>query len=477
MKEWISSPSLPSPERRTGIWGWCKINLFSSVGNTVLTLIGVLLLWWMIAPLVQWAVLQATWVGDARGVCDAFAKQGCTGACWVFIKVRLPMFMYGFYPESERWRVNLTLLVMVTALLPLLAGSVFTTFLRRIVAWILGMVVSYAFFGFIPACFLALYSFLPVLLAWVSKNITTFAARDAYNSILLKFGIVACVATAGNLAGSVWIGSGHGKAVALILAILGVILLFVRQPSLYAWQWIFMFTVFPVFAFYMLVGNVFGLAYVETHYWGGFFLTLVVASVGMATALPLGILMALGRRSELPVIRVVCVFFIEVARGVPLVSVLFLASVMFPLFLPDSVTFDKLLRALVGVAFFYAAFIAEVIRGGLQTIPQGQYEAAKALGWPYWRMMSVIILPQAIRLVIPALAINFLSLFKDTTLVAVIGLLDLLGIAKAAMADSEWLGFTKEAYVFAGVVFWIVCFSISRYSVYLEKKHHTGFQQ
>lgn len=187
--------------------------------------------------------------------------------------------------------------------------------------------------------------------------------------------------------------------------------------------------------------------------------------------------MALGRRSELPVIRVVCVTFIEVARGVPLVSVLFLASVMFPLFLPDSVSFDKLLRALVGVAFFYAAFIAEVIRGGLQTIPPGQYEAAKALGWPYWRMMSVIILPQAIRLVIPALAINFLSLFKDTTLVAVIGLLDLLGIAKAAMADSEWLGFTKEAYVFAGVVFWIVCFSISRYSVYLEKKHHTGFQQ
>ncbi len=477
MKEWISSPSLPSPEQRTGIWGWCKTNLFSSVGNSVLTLVGLLLLWWMIPPFLQWALFQATWLGDSRGVCDAFAEQGRNGACWVFIKVRLPMFMYGFYPEVERWRVNLTLVVMITALLPLLAGSLINTPIKRIFSGLLGVMVSYVFFGLIAACFLALYCLVPVLLTWVSKNITAFAARDSHRDILLKLGGITCAAIAGNLLGSFWIGVGHGKTVAIVIAILGLILLFVRRPGLYAWQWIFMLTVFPLFAFYMLVGDVFGLAHVETHYWGGFFLTLVVASVGMATALPLGILMALGRRSELPVIRIVCVTFIEVARGVPLVSVLFLASVMFPLFLPDSVTFDKLLRALVGVAFFYAAFIAEVIRGGLQTIPQGQYEAAKALGWPYWRMMSVIILPQAIRLVIPALAINFLSLFKDTTLVAVIGLLDLLGIAKAAMADSEWLGFTKEAYVFAGVVFWIVCFFISRYSVYLEKKHHTGFQQ
>lgn len=194
----------------------------------------------------------------------------------------------------------------------------------------------------------------------------------------------------------------------------------------------------------------------------------------MATALPIGILMALGRRSDLPVIKAVCVIFIEIARSVPLVSVLFMASVMFPLFLPESVTFNKLLRALVGIAFFYAAYMAEVIRGGLQSIPKGQYEAAKALGWPYWRMMTVVILPQTLRLVIPGLAINFLSLFKDTTLVAVIGLLDLLGIAKAAMADAEWLGFTKEAYVFAGIVFWIFCFAISRYSVRLEKKLHTS---
>ena len=194
----------------------------------------------------------------------------------------------------------------------------------------------------------------------------------------------------------------------------------------------------------------------------------------MATALPIGILLALGRRSTLPVIRTLCVFFIEFVRGVPLVSVLFMASVMFPLFLPENVTFDKLLRALIGIAFFYAAYMAEVIRGGLQAIPKGQFEAAMALGWPYWKMMALIIIPQTLRLVIPGLANNVLSLLKDTTLVAVIGLLDLLGVAKASMADTEWLGFTKEAYIFAALVFWVFCFAISRYSVYLEKTYHTS---
>jgi general L-amino acid transport system permease protein len=215
---------------------------------------------------------------------------------------------------------------------------------------------------------------------------------------------------------------------------------------------------------------------VETHYWGGLFLTLVVAGSGMVTALPIGILMALGRRSEMPVIKTLCVSFIEFVRGVPLVSVLFMASVMFPLFLPEDVNVDKLLRALVGITFFYAAYMAEVIRGGLQAIPKGQYEAAQALGWSYWKMMGLIILPQTLRLVIPGLANNFLSLLKDTTLVAVIGLLDLLGIAKAAMADVEWLGFTKEAYVFAAAVFWTFCFGLSRYSVHLEKKYHVRYR-
>ncbi|WDP88003.1 MAG: amino acid ABC transporter permease [Desulfobacter sp.] len=241
------------------------------------------------------------------------------------------------------------------------------------------------------------------------------------------------------------------------------------------WQYTLMLVVYPVFAFFMFTGEVLGLAHVETHFWGGLYLTLVIAVTGLVACLPIGILLALGRQSKMPAIKFICVFFIEIVRGVPLVSVLFMASVMFPLFLPPGAHFDKLLRALIGVSFFYAVYIAEVIRGGLQAIPKGQYEAAQALGWGYWKMMSLIIIPQTLRLVIPGLANNILSLFKDTTLVAVIGLLDLLGVAKAAMADAQWLGFTKEAYVFAGLVFWILCFSISRYSNHLEKKYHSSY--
>jgi len=475
VQKWTSSPSLRSPDQRTGVWGWCKINLFSSVGNTILTVLGLMILWWTIPPFLQWAVFNANWAGDSRDVCDAFAADGCNGACWVFIKVRLPMFMYGFYPDVERWRVNLTMIVLVLGLWPVLAATAMRRPIWQILLGGLGTALVLYLFGVTAALFVAAYCFLPFLFAWISSQITGFAAGISGRDIFLKAVAAAGGAVIGYLGGITWIGEGHGGVVAFVAALLILLMFFVRSLTVFAWRWIFLLTIFPLFSFYMLIGSVFGLPHVETHYWGGFFLTLVVAASGMATSLPIGILMALGRRSDLPVIKAVCVSFIELARGVPLVSVLFMASVMFPLFLPESVTFDKLLRALVGIAFFYAAYMAEVIRGGLQAIPKGQYEAAKALGWPYWRMMSVIILPQTLRLVIPGLAINFLSLFKDTTLVAVIGLLDLLGIAKAAMADAEWLGFTKEAYVFAGVVFWIFCFAISRYSVHLEKKLHTSF--
>ena len=237
-----------------------------------------------------------------------------------------------------------------------------------------------------------------------------------------------------------------------------------------AWQWIFLFTVYPLIAYVLLTGDAFGLAYVETHLWGGMFLTLVIAVIGIATSLPIGILLALGRRSTMPVTKTLCICFIELIRGVPLISVLFMASIMLPLFLPEGAHFDKLLRALIGVSLFYAAYMAEVVRGGLQAIPKGQYEAAESLGCGYWRMMGLIILPQALRLVIPGIVNTFLGLFKDTTLVAVIGLMDMLGIVKTALADTEWLGFPKEAYVFAAAVFWVFCFSMSRYSMHLEKR-------
>jgi general L-amino acid transport system permease protein len=232
--------------------------------------------------------------------------------------------------------------------------------------------------------------------------------------------------------------------------------------------------IYPVIAFYLFHGGAFGLRVVQTPLWGGLFLTLVIAGVGIVSSLPIGVMLALGRRSDMPIVRMLCVGFIELVRAVPLITVLFMASVMLPLFLPAGVNFDKLLRALIGVALFSSAYMAEVVRGGLQAIPKGQYEAAQALGLSYAKMMGLVVLPQALRIVIPGIVNTFIGLFKDTTLVLIIGLFDLLGIVKAALTDPGWLGLALEGYVFAGFGFWIFCFGMSRYSMRLERRLNAG---
>ncbi len=199
-------------------------------------------------------------------------------------------------------------------------------------------------------------------------------------------------------------------------------------------------------------------------------LTLIVAGVGIVASLPIGIMLALGRASDLPVIRALSIAFIELWRGVPLITVLFMTAVMLPLFLPEGVTMDKLVRALIGVSLFAGAYMAEVVRGGLEAVPRGQVEAAHALGLGYWRTMGSVVLPQALRVMIPGIVNVFVALFKDTTLVLIIGLFDFLGIIKAALSDPNWLGFAVEGYVFAAVVFWAFCFSMSRYSARLEQR-------
>jgi len=473
---WSPKTSQPAPNLSTGVVGWLRTNLFSSPSNSLLTIFGLVILYVSIPPFIRWAIFDATWLGDSRAVCDEAAAAGQNGACWSFIKVRMGVFMYGFYPEIERWRINLLLLILGFNLLPILGASFFKDTIRQTILGLVGSTIAFLVLGPLAGGIMGIYFFLPLGLAILSKSDKIVAPVGAARvTIILRLatatlcGFITYIVTHLYISGEIAAASGS------LVAILSLCLVLIRSLPPAGWRWIMLFTVFPVLGFYLLVGEVLGLPLVETHYWGGLFLTLVVAGTGMATALPIGILLALGRRSELPVIKTVCISFIELVRGVPLVSVLFMASVMLPLFLPENVSFDKLLRALIGIAFFYAAYMAEVIRGGLQAIPKGQYEAAKALGWPYWKMMGVIILPQTLRLVIPGLANNFLSLLKDTTLVAVIGLLDLLGIAKAAMADSEWLGFTKESYVFAAIVFWVFCFAVSRYSVHLEKKYHTSY--
>ncbi|MDW3684337.1 amino acid ABC transporter permease [Cupriavidus sp. CV2] len=354
---------LPPPSAPMGGLGWLRKNLFASPQDGALTLLALYLLYLVVPPLVEWALIKADWMGTRSEACSR------AGACWAFIHVHLDQFMYGFYPVAQQWRVNLAIALLGALIAPL--------FFKR------------------------------------------FALKRGLGAVLLL--------------------------------------------------------VYPVVAFYLLVGGRFGLSHVETSKWGGLTLTLVIAIVGMVAALPLGILLALGRRAtNMPVLKALCVAFIELVRGVPLITVLFMSSVMLPFFLPEGLSFDKLLRALIGVALFASAYMAEVVRGGLQGIPKGQFEAAAALGLGFWKSTALVILPQALKLVIPGIVNTFIGLFKDTSLVLIIGLFDLLGSIQAANADANWLGFSTEGYVFAGCIYWAFCFSMSRYSQWLETKLQTG---
>ncbi len=225
---------------------------------------------------------------------------------------------------------------------------------------------------------------------------------------------------------------------------------------------------------YLLHGGFF-LIVVPTDKWGGLFLTLVLAVGSIFCAFPLGLLLALGRHSSLGLVKAFSVIFIEIVRGVPLITILFMASVMLPLFFSAEVDIDKLLRAFVGLMLFQAAYLAEVIRGGLNSLPKGQYEASYSLGFGYWYKMRLIILPQALRIVIPGLVNSFIALFKDTTLVLMIGIFDFLGIVQAATTDPAWLGTATESYLFCALVYWIFCFSMSTYSRHLERKLNNKF--
>ena len=264
----------------------------------------------------------------------------------------------------------------------------------------------------------------------------------------------------------------------LMLALLLIPLLVPRMPFKRINAALF-FVVFPVVAFVLLRGGSFGLREVPTEQWGGLMVTLIIALVGIICSLPLGIVLALGRRSKLPIIKWLCISFIELWRAVPLITVLFMASVMLPLFMPQGMSVDKLLRALIGVTLFTAAYIAEVIRGGLAALPRGQQEAASALGLGYWKSMGLIILPQALKHSIPGIVNNFISLFKDTSLVSIVGIFDLLNTVQSASSDNTWASPTRAVtgYMFAAMVFWVFCFAMSRYSIWIEQRLNTGYKR
>jgi len=415
-----SAPVRP-PRSEIGVFGWLRHNLFSSWGNTLLTLVGLYITWKLLDGVVSWGIINAVWVGDDGRVCQVES----TGACWAFIWAKLSQFIYGRYPDEERWRVDLVYALALAGLVPLMVPRIPGK------AWSAGFT----------------FLIFPVVAFWL----LTGSAPDESPGVLDAVGFVAGAA---------------GLALLLFglpnLRLAGVLCLVVAVPLVARW----------VFSTSDLVH----LPIVPTELWGGLLVTLVVASVGITGSFPVGIALALGRRSKMPFVRWASIGFIEFVRGVPLITVLFMASVMLPLFLPAGVSFDKLLRALVGVALFAGAYMAETIRGGLQAIPRGQYEAAEALGLSYPKRMGLIILPQALKLVIPGIVSSFVSLFKDTSLVLIIGLFDLLGIVQLNLTDAKWFAnsTTATGLVFAGIVFWVFCFGMSRYSQMIERRLAQG---
>ena len=325
--------------------------------------------------------------------------------------------------------------------------------------------------------FYLVYKILPPAIQWIFIDATWVAET---REECLGEGKGACWAYISNRFGQVMYGfyppaEYWRPNLAGILLIALTLPLFIEKMPKKVWLGAFILLIFPFIAYFLIHGGFFGLSEVETNQWGGLMLTLIISLVGISAALPLGIILALGRRSKMPIVKSICIIFIEFWRGVPLITVLFMASVMLPLFLPQGSDFDKLARAMIGIILFQAAYVAEVVRGGLQAIPKGQYEAAVAMGLSYWKSMLLIILPQALKLVIPGLVNTFIALFKDTTLVLTIGLFDLLLVIQNVLgSDAAWLGFFTEGLVFAAFVFWIFCFSMSRYSMALERKLDTG---
>jgi general L-amino acid transport system permease protein len=265
---------------------------------------------------------------------------------------------------------------------------------------------------------------------------------------------------------------------AVLLVALLVPLLMPRAPYKRA-NAIGLFVVLPILGFILLPGGWFGLRYVPTREWGGFMVTIILSYVGIVVSLPMGVMLALGRRSTLPVIKILCVIFIEIIRGVPLITVLFMATKMLPLFMPNNAKIDDFVCVLIGVAVFASAYMAEVIRGGLQAMPKGQFEGADSLGLSYPQKMRLIILPQALKLVIPGIVNTFIGLFKDTSLVYIVNMFDLLGAIRRNFTDANWITpqTPMTGLIFAGFVFWIFCFGMSRYSIYMERRLDTGHRK
>jgi general L-amino acid transport system permease protein len=483
-------PERAAPVRTTGFVGFLRTRLFNSPTNILITIVGVLLLWFTVVPALRFLLVDAVWTGKDRNACLAENVGHAVGACWPFIQAKFSQLIYGFYPEAERWRANLTFFLAAVLLLPLL--------IPRLPAK--GLNAGLFFLAFPVVAFFLLHggglkglgvSWSAALLTGLSDSIgdggRKLAGMDTavigpllwlLGKLLVLLGTV--------LSWLIWplvwlrdqiqVTSRPVWADFAATAAIVSLLLFLLNGGIRT-GWRALIVSLVIFAGIGIVISAMGLdrgglPVVDTRLWGGLLVTLVVSVTGIVASMPVGIALALGRRSTIPLIRVCSITFIEFWRGVPLIMVLFFATYMLPLFLPGNFSVDGLVRALIGIALFAGAYQAEVIRGGLQAIPRGQGEAANALGLSWGKTTGLIVMPQALRHVIPGLVNSFIALFKDTSLVSIVALFDLLGSLQAAFSDPVWSTPTTlfTGFAFIGMIYFVFCFGMSRYSLFVENR-------
>ncbi len=433
-----------APLSVAGPVAWVRNNLFSSPLNTALTLICLYVVVASVPDLVRFYFTDAVWSGTNRDACLADKVGRPVGACWAYVADRFQYFIYGSYPVSQRWRVNIVFLMFALSVVWMLwdraplkkLGAFFFFVVMPLGAYVLlvggagaeGVLRTVIMITLALAALYLVLSFVPGLARfWTPAPLLEV---EMAATPLQRF-------------------QSPKRLILLSLVVFGLI---------------------------AVLADTAGLPRADTGLWGGIMVTFLIAAVGIVFSLPLGVMLALGRRSRLPIIQLLSVIFIEFVRGVPLITVLFMANTMLPLFVPQEWSPDRLLRPLIGVALFAAAYMAEVIRGGLQAIPKGQYEGAMSLGLGYWQMMRLIILPQALRIVIPGIVNTFIGLFKDTTLVTVVGIFDFLRTIEATLVDPTWATPTTRAtgYAFAAVFYFLCCWGMSRYSIAVEKRLAAG---
>lgn len=464
-------PSAP-PVREAGAVKWLRENLFSGPFNTALTIVGIVVIYMIISASLPWwlnSVWNAASLAECRAIVAASAGEGATGACWAMIRERWHQFIFGFYPPDQYWRPVLAFGLLVAALAPVLfAGQ------KKNLSIILGvvglfLVVTLGLAGAPVGAWIAALALVGGMLALAqvqSGRLLWFTALFPALCFWLLWG------------GSIWVP---------IVALLGFVVMGVAYLALVARlgpTGSALIAVFLALLWWLFIdvpltqaidGMIpWGLVSVDSDQFGGFLLAITIGVTAITFSLPIGILLALGRQSDMLIVKTLCVGFIEFIRGVPLITLLFTASLLLQYFLPPNTNFDIILRVIILVTLFAAAYLAEVIRGGLAALPSGQYEAADALGLDYWRAQRLIILPQALKISIPSIVSTFIGLFKDTTLVAFVGLMDpLKGVTQIVRADINWKGIYWEPYIFVGAIFFVICFGMSRYSMHLERKLKT----